>query len=753
MATGVFVALERKSSSINRPSSAHPTRATDLSTTASQKHPPRHGPDSLLHWMARDLGTSRSWRQRARGVEYTESAARGAAASCCLPPVSHPQDRRRCILLATLTPIVGTAGARAPSTERYQTAKQPRSLSSFERLVRHGVVSTDPFSPRPRTTTAIVPPLDVASTLATHSRPRGGGGLSSSSRNHHQGLTLLLVGTGTTILSATRPRHQEGERQASHSTVWTVGGLAVSGTAVDDGHGHLLRRGTNARLFTMSSLVARPSAQDDLESYHGRVASALEIDRVRKILDFNLHLPIPPCVSMQSSRGPATPKKATWNGNEWPDIEKRNRALPVVTWELQRSLTISQSPRVPLVLDAPNLRDDYYCSILAYSTTCLTLAVGLGNVLYTWSEVAGVRTVNGAQVDNVWLTSVAFSSPPGNKNILAAGRSDGSLILKSIYDRLPRFEVQQPYSVTCLDWRPVCVLRPSRNPLNPGVTEVSRDTWPGSMSLMAKISLHSQQICGLAWSSDGQLLASGGNDNLCYLLGVDEILGQTRGINPNSRRGILIAGQALAAGNMRNREIGSEQAIHGPSESGTRTMEDGTEVWTVRTSPDNIRNLGSGCERQLWVHRAAVKAIAFCPWRDGLVATGGGSNDKCIHFFHASSGSALATIAVAAQVTSLIWSTTRREIAATFGYAQPEHPYRVAVFSWPDCQQVAAIPSRKGTATSEGCIVVASSDKTVKFHEVWSTEQRTAVAGSGMLGGSDILEDLEGIMKEGDVIR
>lgn len=87
-----------------------------------------------------------------------------------------------------------------------------------------------------------------------------------------------------------------------------------------------------------------------------------------------------------------------------------------------------------------------------------------------------------------------------------------------------------------------------------------------------------------------------------------------------------------------------------------------------------------------------MKAIAFCPWREGLVATGGGSHDKCIHFFHTTSGVALATIAVHAQVTSLIWSTTRREIAATFGYAQPEHPYRIAVFSWPKCRQVAAIP-------------------------------------------------------------
>ena len=53
----------------------------------------------------------------------------------------------------------------------------------------------------------------------------------------------------------------------------------------------------------------------------------------------------------------------------------------------------------------------------------------------------------------------------------------------------------------------------------------------------------------------------------------------------------------------------------------------------------------------------------------------------------------------------------------------------------------------------DGCIVVASSDKTVKFHEVWPSSQKSTVGGASMLGGSDILEDLDGIDKEGDVIR
>lgn len=91
-------------------------------------------------------------------------------------------------------------------------------------------------------------------------------------------------------------------------------------------------------------------------------------------------------------------------------------------------------------------------------------------------------------------------------------------------------------------------------------------------------------------------------------------------------------------------------------------------------------------------HAAAVKAIAFAPWQPTLLATGGGSNDRQIHFFHAGSGATLAMINVFSQVTSLVWSTTRREIVATFGYSQPEHEIRIAVFRWPSCECVVRIP-------------------------------------------------------------
>ncbi len=54
----------------------------------------------------------------------------------------------------------------------------------------------------------------------------------------------------------------------------------------------------------------------------------------------------------------------------------------------------------------------------------------------------------------------------------------------------------------------------------------------------------------------------------------------------------------------------------------------------------------------------------------------------------------------------------------------------------------------------EGCIVVACSDESVKFHEIWSGSRKSTGFSSGLLGGSSILEALEGVDCVGDgVIR
>lgn len=333
------------------------------------------------------------------------------------------------------------------------------------------------------------------------------------------------------------------------------------------------------------------------------------------------------------------------------------------------------------VLDAPALRDDYYCSPLAYSNTAKCLAVGLGAQVYTWSEVRGVESPESLGPPfSGHVTSLSFSSTEGERSILAVGRSDGSITLWSPSEEGPRFTYTHRSSVACVCFSPRTFRRASLR--HPGVKvqveyllvgdeaghiylysvewptaeDVDIFAWPGSMTILARLDLHSQQICGLAWSSDGQFFASGGNDNaLCVF--------ETRRV-------------------LQLENITAQHLI---------MVRDDFTYYSPAGQEDAIWIL-PGQESHHYTLNAAVKALAFCPWQPSLLAAGGGSNDRCIHFYHTISGSKLATIDCSSQVTSLVWSRTRREIAATFGFTQPDHPIRVAVFSWPACECIVRIP-------------------------------------------------------------
>lgn len=523
-------------------------------------------------------------------------------------------------------------------------------------------------------------------------------------------------------------------------------------------------------------------------------------------------------------------------------------------------------PSTPFrVLDAPLLRDDFYCSTLAYCYTARVLAVGLGHKVYLWSERSSVQypPLKDYSPSN-YVMSLCFSSYQGGQSILAVGRHDGQVTLWSTFDSDPRFEIKLPNPVSCVSFKNATTRRTSEH-FGPALVDTEdlavgddlgyvwyysvewtdakwrkHHRWGGAMILLAKVAAHSQQICGMAWSPDGKYLATGGNDNACQLFDMAGLIQMGDSHNPQipktttSRFSIRFSNPN---GDIRiphyphvnrirgwyNRTIPRRVQPQDPKDDDGLPKNLPTPR-SYQKPPSTTRTLivPPNCQKHRFPHAAAVKAIAFAPWQPSLLATGGGTNDRCIHFYHTTSGACLATINVHAQVTSLIWSKTRREIAATFGYAQPEHPFRIAVFSWPSCQQVVAIswssangrvrngsvppgdcgralwaigypggpneasyeslessptslsPRRRDDSRSrvtsssgghqisykeggtwwsrtaeEGCIIVASSDECVKFHEVWSGTPKTVAGTTGQLGGSDILESLEGIEREG----
>lgn len=109
---------------------------------------------------------------------------------------------------------------------------------------------------------------------------------------------------------------------------------------------------------------------------------------------------------------------------------------------------------------------------------------------------------------------------------------------------------------------------------------------------------HSQEVCGLAWSPDGAYLASGANDNTLCIF--DAVSSTT--------------------------------------------------------------NLDAQPRHVLREHQAAVKALAWSPHERNLLATGGGTADRCIKFWNASSGALLNSVDTGSQVCALQWSPFEKEL-------------------------------------------------------------------------------------------
>lgn len=114
---------------------------------------------------------------------------------------------------------------------------------------------------------------------------------------------------------------------------------------------------------------------------------------------------------------------------------------------------------------------------------------------------------------------------------------------------------------------------------------------------------HTQEVCGLKWSTDFKYLASGGNDNLVNIW---------------------------------------------PSIIGSNTNE-----------PLQIFNQ----------HQAAVRALAWCPWQPNILASGGGTADRCIKFWNTNTGILMDSVDTHSQVCSLLWSKNYRELISAHGYA------------------------------------------------------------------------------------
>jgi cell division cycle protein 20 (cofactor of APC complex) len=83
-----------------------------------------------------------------------------------------------------------------------------------------------------------------------------------------------------------------------------------------------------------------------------------------------------------------------------------------------------------------------------------------------------------------------------------------------------------------------------------------------------------------------------------------------------------------------------------------------------------IWNASFELQHRISAHAAAVKALAWCPFQSNLLASGGGTADRCIKFWNSTTGAMLNSIDTGSQVCALQWSRHEREILSSHGYSK-----------------------------------------------------------------------------------
>ncbi|KAJ8900071.1 hypothetical protein K2173_024187 [Erythroxylum novogranatense] len=172
---------------------------------------------------------------------------------------------------------------------------------------------------------------------------------------------------------------------------------------------------------------------------------------------------------------------------------------------------------------------------------------------------------------------------------------------------------------------------------------------------------HRQGVCGLNWSASGRQLASGGNDNLVF-------------------------------------------------------------IWDNRNSYSS--SAGQWLHR-INDHRAAVKALAWCPFQDNMLATGGGDGDRCIKFWNTITGNCLNSVDTGSQVCALLWNTYERELLSSHGFSQNQ----LTLWKYPSMKKIIELTGHTSRvlymAQSPDGFTVASAagDETLRIWNVFGTPE------------------------------
>jgi len=119
-------------------------------------------------------------------------------------------------------------------------------------------------------------------------------------------------------------------------------------------------------------------------------------------------------------------------------------------------------------------------------------------------------------------------------------------------------------------------------------------------------------------------------------------------------------------------------------------------------------------------HRAAVKALKWCPWQRHMLATGGGTADRQICLWNSSSGRLATSVDAESQVTAMLWSPQDRELVTAHGFSRNQ----ISLWKYPSLTKTADLEGHTGRllglaqSPDKSVVCSASADETLRFWRI-----------------------------------
>jgi cell division cycle protein 20 (cofactor of APC complex) len=145
----------------------------------------------------------------------------------------------------------------------------------------------------------------------------------------------------------------------------------------------------------------------------------------------------------------------------------------------------------------------------------------------------------------------------------------------------------------------------------------------------------------------------------------------------------------------------------------------------------------------LGYHTAAVKALAWCPFKANVLASGGGTADRRIAIWNTSSGTCTLQKDTNSQVCALLWSCNAKELLSSHGFVNNQ----LCLWSYPTMTKISELTGHTNRvlhmamAPDAETVVSMAADETLRFWKVFDLGTSSRRTRKGVLSPTTGIDD------------